>query len=243
MSESYKAVCSDFYVNQKLSLKLDLPRERQTVLDMFDRVRRQYPSLGQFRKYKDELALEADQGSPEHRWVAIRANNIRSGAVNPAAMADAYAFHGHILELAPYFLSISPLDVECLEVLFGFDLSADRNHDEVVYEALVSQSPMARALDLAGTQMVDCQPTFSMMLREQDVEASFEVKTRSASRSGKVDEPISVYLTLRKHNPVTKIDQLADVLAMLGRQGEEILDSRVVPHLVAPIREAIGAGR
>lgn len=243
MSESYRAVCSDFYINQKLSLKLDLPRERQTVLDMFDRVRRQYPSLGQFKKYKDEVALEADQGSPDHRWVAIRTNNIRSGAVNPEALADAYTFHGHILEYAPYFLSISPLDVECVELLYGFDLNADRNHDEVVYEALVSQSPLARALDLAGTQMVDCQPTFSMMLREHDVEASFEVKTRSASRSGKVEEPISVYLTLRKHNPVMRIDQLAGVLSLLARHGEEILDTRVVPHLVAPIREVIGSGR
>jgi hypothetical protein len=91
--------------------------------------------------------------------------------------------------------------------------------------------------------MVDCQPTFSMMLREHDVEASFEVKTRSGSRSGKVEEPISVYLTLRKHNPVMRIDQLAGVLSMLARHGEEILDSRVVPHLVAPIREVIGSGR
>ena len=52
-----------------------------------------------------------------------------------------------------------------------------------------------------------------------------------------------MYLTLRKHNPVTKIDQLAGVLALLARHGEEILDTRVVPHLVAPIREVIGSGR
>jgi hypothetical protein len=52
-----------------------------------------------------------------------------------------------------------------------------------------------------------------------------------------------VYLTLRKFNPVTSISQLGEVLAMLARQGEEILDSKVVPHLVRPIREAIGSGR
>jgi hypothetical protein len=51
-----------------------------------------------------------------------------------------------------------------------------------------------------------------------------------------------VYLTLRKFNPVTTIEQLGDTLSLLARHGEEILDSRVVPHLVRPIREAIGSG-
>jgi hypothetical protein len=242
MSESYRAVCTDFYVNQKLSVKLDLPRERQTVLDMFDRVRRQYPTMSHFRRFKEELALEAEATAPEHRWLAIRTNNIRAGAVNPETLADAYAFHSHILEVAPYFLSISPLDVDFVELLFGFDLSADRNHDEVVYEALVSQSPLVKALDMPNTQMMDCQPNFGMLLKEHDVEVNFEVKTRPSSRSGRCEEPISVYLTLRKLNPVTKIEQLADVMTLLAKHGEEILDTRVVPHLVAPIRDAIGSG-
>ncbi len=243
MSESYRAICSDFYINQKLSLKLDLPRERQTVLDMFDRVRKQYPAMSQFRKLKDELALEAGQATGDHRWVAIRANNIRGGAVNPSTLEDGYSFHRHILEVAPYFLSISPLDVEFVELLFGFDLASDRNHDQVVYEALVSETVMDRVLDVPNTQIVDCQPSFGMVLREDDVEVNFEVKTRSASRGSGGDEPISVYLTLRKFNPVSSIAQLGETLTMLARHGEEILDSRVVPHMVQPIRDAIGSGR
>jgi hypothetical protein len=242
MSESYRAICSDFYINQKLSLKLDLPRERQTVLDLFDRVRKQYPALSQFRKFRDELALEAGPDAAQHRWVAIRANNIRSGAVNPGTLGDGYEFHGHILEVAPYFLSISPLDVEFIELLYGFDLSSERNHDEVVYEALVSRTGLDKAMDLPNSRIVDCQPAFGMVLEGHDVEVNFEVKTRSPRSGGRRDEPISVYLTLRKHSPVTSIGQLGEVLAELGRHGEEIMDSRVVPHLVTPIREAIGSG-
>lgn len=242
MSESYRAVCSDFYINQKLGLKLDLPRERQTVLDMFDRVRKQYPTMSQFRKLRDELALEADHHAADHRWLAIRANNIRGGAVNPPVLADAYAYHCHILELAPYFLSISPLDVDYLELLFGFDLASERNHDQVVYEALVSESILDRALDMPNSQIVDCQPSFGMVLREHNVEVNYEVKTRSSARTGR-EEPISVYLTLRKFNPVSSIAQLGEVLMLLARQGEEILESKVVPHLVVPIREAIGSGQ
>ena len=155
MSDSYRALASDFYVNQKLSLKLDLPRERQVILDLFDRVRRQFPSMNQFRRYRDELALEAEATAAQHRWIAIRTNNIRSGAVNPSDLEEAYTVHRHVLDVAPFFLSISPLDVDYLELLYGFDLLTDRNHDEIVYEALVAESPLASLLDIAGSQVVD----------------------------------------------------------------------------------------
>lgn len=244
MSESYRALSSDFYVNLKLNLKLDLPRERQTILDLFDRVRRQFPSMSQFRRYRDELALEAEPAAPNHRWVAIRNNNIRAGAVNPSTLAEAYTLHRHVLDVAPYFLSISPLDVDYLEVLYGFDMLAERNHDEIVYDALVSSSPLAKMLDIPGSQIIDCQPIFGVVLREQeDIEVHFEVKTRSAAREGRGDEPISIYLTLRKYGPVTEVKQLPDVLAQLTRQGEELVDGRLVPNIVVPIRDAIASSR
>jgi hypothetical protein len=244
MSESYRALCSDFYVNQKLSLKLDLPRERQVILDLFDRVRRQFPSMNQFRRYRDELALEAEPNAPQHRWIAIRTNNIRSGAVNPSDLAEAYTVHRHVLDVAPFFLSISPLDVDYLELLYGFDMLTDRNHDEIVYDALISNSPLANLLDIPGAQMVDCQPLYGVVLREsQDVEVNFEVKTRAASREGRRDEPISIYLTMRKYGPINEIKQLPEILNTLIRHGEDLVDNRVVPNLVVPIRDAIGSSR
>ena len=39
MASSYRALCSDFYINQKISVKLDLPRGRETILDLFERIR------------------------------------------------------------------------------------------------------------------------------------------------------------------------------------------------------------
>jgi hypothetical protein len=245
MAESYRALCSDFYINQKLSLKLDLPRERQTVLDLFDRVRRQYPAMSQFRRYKDEVALETEPGAEPNRWVAIRTNNIRSGAVNPGSLEDAYTLHGHVLDVAPFFLSISPLDVDFVELLYGFDIQTEHQQDEVVYEALLSGSPIARLLDVHDSRISDCQPLYGLFVREGDgeVEVNFEVKTRSASRGGRADEPISIYLTLRRFGPVAEVRQLPDVLRQLTRLGEDLVDSRVVPYLVAPIREAAGSGR
>ena len=52
MGDSYKALCSDFYINQKLTVKMDLPRSRETVLEFFERVRKQFPQMNQFRRYR-----------------------------------------------------------------------------------------------------------------------------------------------------------------------------------------------
>jgi hypothetical protein len=246
MAESYRALASDFYINQKLSLKLDLPRERQTILDLFDRVRRQFPSMNQFRRYRDEVALEADQNASEHGWIAIRNNNIRSGSVNPEGLDQAYTLHRHVLDVAPFFMSISPLDVDYLELLYGFDMMADRNHDEIVYDALVSQSPMARVLDVPNSRIVDCQPLYGVAIEDAQgggsIEVNFEIKTRSGSRQGR-DEPISIYLILRRYGPVNEVKQLPEALAQLVRYGEELVDTRVVPNIVVPIRDAIGSSR
>ena len=59
MVNSIGALCTDFYVNQKLGLKMDLPTARETVLDMFDRVRKSVPSMDRFRRYEGELSLES----------------------------------------------------------------------------------------------------------------------------------------------------------------------------------------
>lgn len=239
-------------MNQKLALKLDLPRDRQTVLDLCDRVRRQYPTMTQFRRYRDELALESDPSAEENRWMAIRSQSVRSGAVNPRSLADAYGLHRHLLEVAPFFLGISPLDVDYLELLYGFDLATERNQDEVVFEALVAGSPLSRLLDTPGATPTDCQPMLGMTIRDGtgrkstgDIEATFEVKTRAGGHDGgngeAGGEPISVYLTMRQYGPVSEVKDLVKVLGVLARRGEELVETRVVPNLIVPIRDAAGS--
>jgi len=248
MSESFRALCSDFYINQKLSVKMDLPRGRDTVLDLFERVRKQFPTMTSFRRYREELALESPQGDGTHRWIAVRSNNIRSGVVNPAEPADSYSLHKHILEAAPFFLNISPLDVDYVELLYGFDLAAGGNHDAIVYEALLPGSPLAQLAELPGGVPVDCQPLLGLRLAgREDTEVYFEVKTRAGTSTGFRDadappEPISVYLTLRRFGSISDIKELSEILSSLSQLGEELVESRVVPTLLVPIRDAIASG-
>ncbi|MGP1272020.1 MAG: hypothetical protein ACTS22_01675 [Phycisphaerales bacterium] len=239
--ESVRALVSDVYVNLKLSLRLDLPRSRETVPEFFDRVRRRYPSMEALKKYRDELALETNGGEGPYRWLAVRSRNIRSGVVNPDAYASAHDLHLHVLEGAPYFLSISALDVESVEVLFGMDLHAGSNHDEIVFNALVADSPLASLVD-AGSTVTDCQPMLAWTSGlGAGVEAQYEVKTRlhGRGRSDGQPEPLSVYLTMRRAGPVQELGDLLDVYRRLARIGEELVDERVVPSLIRPIRAAI----
>jgi hypothetical protein len=247
MSESYKALCDDYYVNMKLQLKLELPRTRETVLDLFERIRRQFPSMSVFRRYRDELALESPQSEFPHRWAALRSSSLRSGVVNTPGADDAYSLHRHILEFAPAFLSISALDVEFIELLFGFDLAAGGNHDAIVLEALYAGSPLQALIDLPNARPIDCQPMVGLSVGPRgEAEVFFEVKTRQqGGRTPRTDgeegpDPISVYCTLRRFGPFNDIMDLGGVLGQLAKAGEEIVQRRVVPGLIVPIREAIG---
>ncbi len=248
MSESYKALCSDYYVNLKVQLKLELPRGRETVLDLFERVRRQFPGMSSFRRYKDELALESPATDFPHRWVALRSSSLRAGVVNAPGAAEAYGLHASLLEIAPAFLSISALDVEYVELLFGFDLTAGGNHDAIVLEALYAGSPLQALIDLPNARPVDCQPLVGLSIGSRgEAEVYFEVKTRQqGGHMPRVDpdggaDPISVYCTLRRFGPFADVKDLPGVLAQLAKAGEELVERRVVPGLILPIREAIGS--
>jgi hypothetical protein len=252
MSDSFRALCTDFYVNQKLAVKMELPRSRETILDMFERVRRQFPSMTTFRRYRDELALESPQTEMPHRWMAVRGTTIRSGTVNAESLTETYALHRHLLEIAPPFLSISPLDVDSIELLYGFDLAASGNHDAIVLDALLPGSPLAALIDIPEAMPADFQPQVGLTFgKHRDVEVYFEVKTRgveSRKREGQPlteaapGEPISVYLTLRRFGAISHTRELPEILSTLAKLGEDLVEHRVVPGLLVPIREAIASG-
>ena len=279
MATSFGALCTDFYINQKVAVKMDLPGERETILHLFDRVRKSMPRMTRFRRYDDELALESSRRDPEYTWLALRRTSIRTGHVNPPAMADAYSFHRLLLDVAPAFLSVSPIDIDFIELLFGFDLECSGNHDEVVYEALFQDTPLAGLMKLpeglngdglgrptgdssAGAsegasggvsegggaggagRIIDVQPLFGLSLSEKgDMQADFEVKTRSRGRRGSTGktrhEPISIFLTVRQYGPIDRLEDLSPVFESLAHACETLATERLVPDLLMPISRQI----
>lgn len=249
--QSIKALCTDFYVNMKVGVKMELPRSRETVLDLFERLRRQHPGMKSFRKFRDELALESAPGEFPQRWVALRSNSVRSGVVNADSFAECYDLHKHVLHVAPAYLTLSPLDIDQIELLYGFDLAATGNHDAIVMDALLSGSPMHAMLDLPEAQPSKFEPSVTMLLgKDRDIEATFEVRTRAGDARGADarprdvepgSEPISVYVLLRKHGSLGSLEEMPASLDRLARLGEALVCKRVLPGVIMPLRNAIAA--
>ena len=97
---------------------------------------------------------------------------------------------------------------------------------------------------MASAFAIESQPLLGVSLDEQgEVQAHFEIRTRttpSKQRAGEFEAaPISIYLILRKYGAPTDINELPAILKQLTSTGEELLEQRVIPHLLTPIREAV----
>ncbi|MBX9735545.1 MAG: hypothetical protein K2X32_01345, partial [Phycisphaerales bacterium] len=100
---SYSAIATDFVVNHRLNLKMDLPTDREAVMGLFDRVRRSFPAMDRFKRSQSTLTLESEvaegTGTGEQLWMSLRKNSIRSGAANPSSTKGAYGLHTTVLEV------------------------------------------------------------------------------------------------------------------------------------------------
>lgn len=247
MSNPYASFCQDFYINMRLNTQLNLPHNRETVLHFFERVQKEFPSMTQFRRYDNgDFNLEEDRRSGSYRWVRLESRRLVSGYVDPPELEDALRLHRFLLELAPYHLGISPLEIEHLEVLFGFDLSYRGNHDDIIIESLMPDSPLACLADEAGARPVDVQPSIAVALNDDcRLQARVEVLTRTDNyqvRTGDYSEDeISVYLTVRRYWGDRPKETLESVFADLFERADRMASERVVPRVVRPISSAIAS--
>lgn len=256
MSASYAALCSGYFVNQKLTTRMDLPLRREAVLDLFERVRREFPRLDRFRRYRDpsggvgELALETTSKEPHDIWLALRRTSVRGGYSDPGSADEAYKFHKSCLDLAPFYLSINPLDVESLEVMVGLDLDAAGNHNEIVREALLAGSPLSRLVEASGdAPLIDLQPVVGFALSDRaDVQAYVEVKTRTGTREVRAgrhpEAPITVLVSARRSGSFvgSGARDLGSVFDHLAGEVERLIEERVIPNVIHPLRQAISSG-
>jgi hypothetical protein len=247
MSNPYSSFCEDFYVNMRLGSQLALPHNRETILHFFETLQKGFPAMTRFRKSESgELNLEEDRTQPSYRWVSVETKRLSSGHVNPPNLADALKLHTMLLELAPHQLGLSSVEIDYLDVLFGFDLEFNGNHDEVIAESLYGDSPLTCLLEESGARAVDFQPTVTVALSEDcRLQARVDVVTRTNSyqvRTGDYgDDVISVYLILRRYwgdRPKMPMEKL---LAEMTERADSLCTNYVVPRVVKTISSAIAS--
>lgn len=246
MSNPYAAFCEDFYINTRLGSGMTLPHTRETVLHFFERVQKQFPAMTRFRRNDGELSLEEERSRDGYRWLSLEPKRLCSGQVNPVSIDQALAYHQFILEQAPFQLGISMLEVEYVDVLFGFDLAFTGNHDEIIAETLLAQSPLWALAEETGARPVDFQPSFTVSLSDDcRLQARMDVITRTNSyqvRTGDYsEEKISVYLNVRRYwgdRPQIALDQM---ILQLAEKADDLCGTCVIPRVLRPISEAIAS--
>lgn len=250
MTNSFSSLCDDFYLDMYVNTELELPDQRDTILAFFERIQKQFPSMGSFyRRENNEYCLEEDRSKGQYRWVSLETSRINSGIVNPAGFEDAYCQHRLVLELIPYMLSVSHLDIDSLDVTFAMDFDCPANHDEVIVEALMAQSPFNCFFDLPQANAISCSPSIVYSLsddRRTQARCSIESKTNIYEPDEKrqdTEQAITLSFTIRQYPPT---NGKFDALKSFSRQrhlAEELMAEKIVPNFVKPITNIIAQRR
>lgn len=249
MNTSFSNFSDDFFVNVDLHTSLTLPNERETVLHFCESVQKQFPDLSDFyRRDNGEHILEANRQSGSYRWMSLDAQRLSMGAFNPDRVADAYDMHAWILDRSRYYLGISHLDVESLDLVYGFNLDYMGNRDAIVFEALLSGSPLASLVVDGDAMPLNVEPSFIVALDEDCcMQARLNIETRNSSyqvRTGRYDEePISVYFTIRAYPQPSERFDIGESFKRQKVVGEEMLTRVVIPQILRPIASAISAAQ
>jgi hypothetical protein len=249
MDVDFSNVADDFFVNLSLQTTLPLPRSRETVLHFCEAVQKQFADMTSFyQREGGEYVLEGDREEGCYRWMELQPHQLAAGYFNPPSLADAYSLHQWLLERCVYFLGVSGLDVEALDVLFGFNMDYRGNRDAVVAEALLAGSPMGMLAGDPRMRPTEFEPNVVVALDEQCyLQARLSLETRSSSyqiRTGQYeDEPISVYFTVRRYpvpgetiDPAASFSQQSDVC-------EDLVSRIIVPNVIQPIVTVIASSQ
>ena len=241
----YASLADDFYVNMNLATEMELPGQRETILHYFERVQKKFPAMRKFYcRDKRDYVLEEDKDQGRYRWAAVESKRLCSGQVNPPSLDAVLEQHRLVLDLAPAFLSVSPLDCEALDVLFGFDFAFRGNHNALLAEALGVGPAFDRFGEIPGSRVINFEPSLTLALDEDcktQVRISTETRTNAFQvRTGEFsEEQLSVYVTARQYgslDPATTYVEAMDRLAKLAR---EVVDTHVVDQILRPLARTI----
>ena len=241
----YASLADDFYVNMNLATEMELPGQRDTILHFFERLQRRYPSMRKFYcRDKRDFVLEEDKDQGRYRWAAVETKRLCSGQVNPSSLEAVLEQHRLVLDLAPALLSISPLDCEALDVLFGFDFAYRGNHNALLAEALGVGPALDRVAELPGGRVINYEPSLTISVDEDcrvQVRVSTETRTNAFQvRTGAfTEEPLSVYVTARQYGSLDPDVSYVQAMERLAGLAREVVDACVVEQILRPLARAI----
>jgi hypothetical protein len=241
----FEVLSDDFYVNMNLHTEMDLPQSREAVLHYYEQLQKQYPSMRNFYcRERGEYVLEEEKERGSYRWAAIEQRRISSGHVNPASVEEALRLHELSLELAPYCLTVSPLDCESLNVMFGFDYTYRGNHNELLVEVLGLPPALERMAEFPGATVLGSEPCLQLSLdADCRTQCRLSVETRTSAyhvRTGDYpEEQLSVYLTTRRYGSLDPGETYVSAMQRLAELCQDLVDGYLADSVLRPLQQAI----
>ncbi|MDA8041986.1 MAG: hypothetical protein MPJ22_06165, partial [Pirellulales bacterium] len=193
---------------------------------------------------KRDYVLEEDKEQGLYRWVAVEPRRFCSGHVNPASIDDALDQHRFLLDLAPALLSMSPLDCEAIDVLFGFDFAFRGNHNALLAEALGPGPALESVGDVPGSKLINYEPSLTIAVDEEcrtQVRVSTETRTNAFQvRTGEfAEEQLSVYVTARQYGSLEGGETYVSTVDRLAQLAQDVIESCVVEQVLRPLARTI----
>jgi hypothetical protein len=141
-------------------------------------------------------------------------------------------------------LSLSPLDCEALDLLYGFDFTYRGNHNELVAEALGVNPALERILETPGATVINCEPSLTIALDEEcrlQFRVSIETRTNAYQiRTGEYpEEQVSVYVTARQYGSLAAEKTFIESLHQLRQICETMVEQHVIEHVLRPLARTI----
>ena len=242
----YSSLSDDYYVNMNLNTEMELSQSRETVLHFFEQVQKKYPAMRNFYcRERGEYVLEQDKDQGSYRWTTIEARRVCSGCVNPSSLDEALKQHRDILDLTPFSLSVSPLDCESLNIMYGFDFTYRGNHNELLVEALGVTPAFDRLTEMSRRSTVICnEPSIQLALDDDcRIQCRISVETRTSTyhvrTSDYPEEQLSVYLTARRYGSLDAGETYVNAMERLNSICRDLIDQHVVDCILRPLQQAI----
>lgn len=242
---SYSTLADDFYINLHLNTEMELPQSRETVLHLFEQMQKHYPTMRNFyNRDKGEFVLEEEKDRGSYRWVSVEPKRLCAGFVNPPEISDATKLHQLVMELAPFTLSVSPLDCESLNVMYGFDYMYKGNQNQLIVDALGISPALTALASVPGASILAADPALQLALDEDcRTQARLSIETRTSAYHVKTreypEENLSVYFTLRRYGSLDGGDTFVKAIARMGEQCRDLVDGYVVEQVLKPLQQQI----
>jgi hypothetical protein len=228
-----------------LGTEMELPDNRETILHYFERIQKKYPTMRNFYcRDKGDFVLEEDKDRGQYRWCTVENRRLCSGQVNPESVAESLEQHRLVLDLAPYMLSVSPLDCEALDLLYGFDFTYRGNHNQLVAEALGVSPALEKLAELPGATIISHEPSLTLALDEDcRLQCRLSIETRTNAYQVRMreypEEQLSVYLTARQYGSLGPDATFVSALDTLHKICEEFVEEFVIEQVLRPLARTI----